>query len=193
MRAERVVGPAFFLEPMELSPQEMTAEIQRRVAALGYELVDLRRRAMRNRVALQIRVDRPEASPGHGITVDECAAVSRALESWLDESQVLGLRYVLEVSSPGIERPVRWREHWERFTGRDVNVRLPGRGRLRARIVAVRRVNEMDEIVLRPENGTGEITVPLEDARDATLVVDWSAIDWSSADTADGRRVKEKS
>jgi ribosome maturation factor RimP len=81
------------------------------------------------------------------------------------------------VSSPGVERPVRWREHWARFVGHDVRVRLPGAGRVRATIVRV--APDADEVVLRPEGAGEDITVPLDDARDATLVVDWSAMDWT--------------
>lgn len=107
--------------------------------------------------------------------MDECAVVSRALEAWLDAADVLGPRYALEVSSPGIERPIRWREHWERFTGREVNVRVPGMGRIRATIVRV--VPAGDAVVLRPHRADEAVTVALADARDATLAVDWSEID----------------
>ncbi|MFQ6047462.1 MAG: ribosome maturation factor RimP [Gemmatimonadales bacterium] len=156
---------------------EFTAEIRARVAGLGYELVDLRMRGAPKRRALQIRIDLPDARPGHGVTVDQCATVSRALEQWLDGTLALGRRYRLEVSSPGIERPVRWREHWERFTGRDVRVRLADRGRVTATIVRV--LEDEDSVVLRPLGGTGEVVVPLAEARDATLVVDWSQVDRS--------------
>ena len=162
---------------MDTSLTTLTDEIRRRVAALGFELVDIRQRGTRKRAVLQIRIDRSGAGPGQGITVNECAQVSRSLEPWLDETQVLGPRYVLEVSSPGVERPVRWREHWERFAGSDVRVRLPGLGRVRATIVAV--TGNGDQVVLRPEGGPEDVTVPLDEARDATLVVDWSAMDWT--------------
>jgi ribosome maturation factor RimP len=157
---------------MEFSLEQLTDEVRRRVADLGFELVDLRSTGSKARTRLQVRVDRVDVAPEHGITVDECASVSRALEAWLDESQVFGSRYALEVSSPGIERPVRWREHWERFRGHDVNVRVTGRGRFRATIVAV----EGNSVVIRPEHEQEDVEIPLDAIRDATLVVDWSAI-----------------
>jgi ribosome maturation factor RimP len=150
----------------------LTEEVRGRVATLGYELVDLRRGGTSRRVRLQVRIDWPAAAPGKGITVDDCALVSRGLEQWLDASGLLGSNYILEVSSPGIERPVRWRQHWERFAGRDVNVRLAGRGRRRATILGV--VPEQDAVVLRLAPEGTELTVPLVEARDATLVVDWN-------------------
>jgi ribosome maturation factor RimP len=155
---------------MPPSLAELTTEIRARVGALGYELVDLRSTGSAQRVRLQLRLDHPDAAPGHGITIAECAEVSRVLERWLDETGILGSRYVLEVSSPGIERPVKWPEHWERFVGRQVRVRLPGKGRTRATIVSVDR--NTPAVTLRLAEGE-TATWPLEQARDATLVVEW--------------------
>lgn len=149
-------------------------DVRARVAALGYELADLRKGGTARRIRLQVRIDRPESAAGHGITVDDCALVSRALEQWFDASGLLGSNYILEVSSPGIERPIRWREHWERFVGREVSVRLAGRGRCRATIVRV--VPDAEAVVLRLAGQADDLTVPLHEARDATLVVDWTAI-----------------
>jgi ribosome maturation factor RimP len=153
----------------------LTSEVEVRLADLGFELVDIRAGGTAARARLQIRIDWRDAIPGgsHGVTVGDCATVSRALEPWLTESGILGTQYVLEVSSPGLERPVRLREHWARFTGRDVNVRVRGRGRIRATIVAVPEGRE--DVVLRLAGGTEEIVVAIADARDATLVVDWNA------------------
>lgn len=156
----------------------LTSEIGVRLADLGFELVDIRAGGTSARVRLQIRIDWQDAVPGqgrgHGVTVGDCATVSRALERWLDESGALGPQYVLEVSSPGLERPVRRREHWVRFVGQDVHVRLRGRGRIRATIVRV--PEGRDEVVLKPVDDADEIAIPIADARDATLVVDWNAV-----------------
>lgn len=148
----------------------LVREIRERIGALGFELVDARIGGSTNRPRLQVRLDRADAAPGRGITIEECAIASRALERWLDEAGPLGERYRLEVSSPGVERPVRWREQWQRFVGRDVNVRVPGRGRFRATIVEV---GPGDRVRLRPVAGGEEIAVTLDEARDATLAVDW--------------------
>lgn len=76
--------------------------IRAHIAELGFELVDLRRTGTRNRPIFQVRVDRPGSRPGHGVTVEDCARISRALEHWLAANGTVGTRYVLEVSSPGI-------------------------------------------------------------------------------------------
>jgi ribosome maturation factor RimP len=155
---------------MHTALPDLTAEIRERVDALGFEVVDVRRGGSR-RVRLQVRIDRPDSTPGHGVTIADCESVSRTLERWLDATGLIGPDYVLEVSSPGIERPVRWPEHWERFAGRDVVVRLAGRGRVRATIVAVDRAS--DTVTLRPSGATATVLVPLAEAHDARLAVDW--------------------
>jgi len=95
-------------------------EIETRVEALGFEFVELERAGSRARPILRVRIDRPNAEPGHGVTLDDCASVSRRLEAFLDEAQPVGERYVLEVSSPGVERPLVRSRDFERLAGREV-------------------------------------------------------------------------
>src|SRR3989449_6255498 len=74
---------------------------------------------------------------------------------------------MLEVSSPGLERPVRWHRHWVRFVGREVQATVAGLGRVRARIVAV---PDEATVVLEPQGGAPR-PVPLAGIRDARLAV----------------------
>ena len=178
-----VVGPLFCLPKYTVDVDQLTGEIRRRVAQMGFDLVDLKKRGSLNRARLQIRIDLPEGSAG-GVTVDDCASVSRGLEAWLDDTELLGLHYVLEVSSPGIERPIRWAVHWRRFVGEDVKVRLAGIGRVRATILGV----ESDRVSLKLENGE-VVEPPIEEARDATLFVEWDNLDASVA--ASRPKIKE--
>src|SRR5438093_928406 len=108
-----------------------------RLDALGLELADLRIGGTQHRPLVQVRIEWPPSEPPRRVTVDDCATASRALEDWLDADGPLGRRYMLEVSSPGLERPVRWHRHWVRFVGREVQATVAGLGRVRARIVAV--------------------------------------------------------
>jgi len=135
-----------------------------RLEALGFDLADLRIGGTPHRPLVQVRIDTPPPSY-RGVTVDDCAVASRALEAWLDEGGPLGNRYVLEVSSPGIERPVRWHRHWLRFVGRDVNVRVAGMGRVKARIVAV---PTTETVVLEPE-GKPALEYRLAELKEARL------------------------
>ena len=178
------MGPLFFLgrkRDMEYAPDDLTMAVNQRVSELGFELVDVRKRVSRGRIVLQIRVDREGSEPGSGVTADDCAVVSRALEVWFDESAALGDRYVLEVSSPGIERPIRFPRHWERYVGHDVRVKLKDRGRETATIV---RVVDEGNVVLKFNNRGDEEKVRLKDIKEATLVVDWSTLDRSVARNA---------
>jgi len=79
-------------------------------------------------------------------------------------------QWVLEVSSPGIERPVRFASHWRRYVGHDVRLKAAGvKGKPTATIVAV----PDDAHVALNIDGSVE-TLPLEAIREATLIVDWS-------------------
>ncbi|HLQ59338.1 MAG TPA: hypothetical protein VK113_07475 [Gemmatimonadales bacterium] len=150
--------------------ESLVEAFRARLETLGFDLADLRIGGTPNRPLVQVRID----CPPRNVTVEDCSRVSRALEQWLDADSggggggALGNRYVLEVSSPGIERPVRWHRHWVQFIGRDVRVKLAGMGRVRARIVAV---PDQDTVVLAPENGV-ERAFRVEEIRDARLVAD---------------------
>ncbi|OLC97547.1 MAG: hypothetical protein AUI55_05765 [Gemmatimonadetes bacterium 13_1_40CM_2_70_7] len=137
--------------------------------ALGLELADLRIGGTSQRPLVQVRIEWPPSDPPRPVTVDDCARASRALETWLDQGGPVGPRYLLEVSSPGLERPLRWHRHWVRFVGRTITVRLEGLGRVRARILAV---PDEATVVLQPEGGT-ERTLRLAAVRDARLAADW--------------------
>ena len=154
--------------------ESLVEAFRTRVAALGFDLADLRIGGTAQRPLVQVRID---VLPGEGntvargVTVGECATVSRALEAWLDAGagSPLGNRYILEVSSPGLERPLRWPRHWAQFVGRDVTVKIPGVGRVRARIVAV---PDETSVVLEPQGGAPR-TIALAEIKDARLAVDW--------------------
>ena len=82
---------------------------------LGFELVELRRGGSRARPVLEIRIDRRD---GEKVTIDDCARASRALEARLEADALVAEQYVLEVSSPGADRPLRTAADWRRFVGR---------------------------------------------------------------------------
>jgi ribosome maturation factor RimP len=161
--------PHIFFPSPPMSADALLAPIRNHVTGLGFELVDLRRTGSLQRPILQVRVDRPDSRPGQGVTADDCAAISRSLERFLESSAMVGPRYVLEVSSPGFERPLRWPEHWRRFVGRRARVRaepLPGRNQVE--IVAV---PDDEHVVLRREDGS-QVTLAFDAIREATLVTE---------------------
>src|SRR2546428_7138663 len=107
-----------------------------RLEALGLELADLRIGGTQARPLVQVRIEWPDAQPRR-VTVADCATASRVLEAWLDAYGPLGRRYMLEASSPGVERPLRWHPHWLRFVGREAQATVAGLGRARPRIAAL--------------------------------------------------------
>ena len=110
------------------------------VAALGYELVELEYHAQRGGGMLRLYIDRTDGA-ADGVTVEDCAATSRRVSAVLDAADPIPAGYTLEVSSPGLDRPLTTRAHFERFTGNRVHVEslVPRAGRRRwtGRLVAV--------------------------------------------------------
>jgi ribosome maturation factor RimP len=156
-----------------MSAVALLAPIRDHLAGLGFELVDLRRTGTLQRPILQVRVDRPDSRPGQGVTAEDCAGISRSLERFLESRAMVGPRYVLEVSSPGLERPLRWPEHWRRFVGERVRVRAaPLGGRRTVHIVGG---PDDGHVIVRGEDGA-ETTLPLDAIAEATLVVDWDRL-----------------
>lgn len=161
-----------------MAQDALTQELERRVEELGFELVELERAGSRTRPIFRLRIDRPDSRPGEpGVTLDDCTAVSRALEPLLDGRADVAERYVLEVSSPGVERPLVRRRDWERFAGSEVRMRgkepLAGRARkLEGVIVGVSGGEGEERVLLRLPDGA-EVEVPLAEVSGANLVYRW--------------------
>src|SRR2546425_181381 len=114
-------------------PDSLVESFRSRLEVLGLELADLRIGGTPQRPLAQVRIEWPADGASRRVTVADCAMASRALEAWLDADGPLGRRYMLEVSSPGLERPLRWHRHWVRFVGREVQATVAGLGRGRGR------------------------------------------------------------
>lgn len=141
------------------------------VVSLGYDIVELRRHGTKGRPVLDVRIDRRD---GIAVSVDDCTRVSRALEGRLDVApELAGDRYVLEVSSPGVERPLRTAAEWRRFVGRDASVVADAvGGRARVRIEGVDGVEGQEFVIVRDARGE-EHRVPLASVREARLAFHW--------------------
>ena len=155
---------------------EVAGALETRVEELGYELVDLEWAGSSGRPLIRIRIDRPDAGPG-GVTVDDCARVSRALEPWLDELERLPERYVLEVSSPGVDRPLRRARDFERFAGKKVAVKGPtplaGRAtRLEGELLGLVQAEGEERVRLRLPGGD-VVEIPRGEITGAHLVFEW--------------------
>ena len=110
--------------------QKTWEELAPELAEQGYELVEAEFEPRAGRPILRLYIDREG-----GVTLDDCTAVSQLLGPVLDMKDFVGGQYTLEVSSPGIDRPVRKPEDFIRFTGERVKVKTyqPVQGRKRFR------------------------------------------------------------
>ena len=151
--------------------------VTKELAALGLELFELRSGGTKNRPLLDVRIERTD---GEKITVDDCARASRAIEAKLDEGNAVGTtRYVLEVSSPGVERPLRNAGDWKRFVGRDAVVTADSTEAdsqaLSSREVRIAGVegDPGQEIVVVEDASGAALRVPLAAVRKARLAFNW--------------------
>jgi ribosome maturation factor RimP len=102
------------------------------VAAAGMDLESVRMSVAGKRRLLRIVVD-----GDHGVSLDDAADVSREISAMLDEGNALAeVPYTLEVSSPGVDRPLTEPRHWRRAVGRLVKVKVTGEGTVEGRILA---------------------------------------------------------
>ncbi|MCW2694935.1 MAG: rimP [Modestobacter sp.] len=158
----------------------LTAAVGPVVTAAGYDLEELVVRAAGQRSVVRVVVDRDE-----GVSLDDVADVSRAISDVLDADEADAGRppYVLEVTSPGVDRPLTEPRHWRRNAGRLVAVEVgpeKAREQVTARLLRV----EDDGIVLAVEKGgakkgqvrraVGERTVPWAELGEGRVQVEFS-------------------
>jgi len=136
---------------------------------LGFRLVRVKI-SPRDGCTVQIMAERPSGE----MSVDDCAAVSRALSPALDVADPIDRAYQLEVSSPGIDRALVRRSDFARYAGHvaKIEMALPfeGRKRFRGTLLGV----EGDAARLRPDGApaeAGEVLLPIADMADARLVL----------------------
>ncbi len=136
------------------------------VAALGYDLVRIQVTGQQ-RLRVQIMVERTDR---RNMTVDDCAEVSRSISAVLDVEDPIVGAYTLEVSSPGIDRPLVRLADYDRFAGFEARVELDrlidGRRRFQGRL----RGTDGDQVRIAIESGQ-EVRLPHPDIVRAKLVL----------------------
>lgn len=147
---------------------EQLRELARQVVeAEGLELYDLVFKRSGPRSKLQVFLNRP----GGNVGLDDCERVSRQLSRELDVVDPIAHAYDLEVSSPGIERPLLQRWHWERALGERVNVRWRDEdGRTRS---SVARLDSVDDTHAALRDGDEITRVAFDRVLAARIHVDW--------------------
>jgi len=161
-------------EPRLISEQGLAARVAAIIdpvlVGIGYRLVRVKISGL-DGCTVQVMAERPDGM----MTVDDCEAVSRALSPVLDVADPIERSYRLEVSSPGIDRPLVRRSDFERFAGHQVKVELAvpieGRRRFRGLLLGAQgdaaRIRSADVTAGEP----AEILLPIEDMAEAKLVL----------------------
>lgn len=145
------------------------------VQSLGLELLGIEYLPAPGGATLRLYIDVPAAEAAErSVGIEDCESVSREVSAQLDLEDPISGNYTLEVSSPGVDRPLFEAAHFARFLGEQakVGLKLPqdGRRRLTGRIVAI----EGD--MVRFEVDGNPIEIALDNIDKARLVPDWAAL-----------------
>lgn len=133
------------------------------VEGLGYECVGIEYLAQGKNSVLRVYIDGPD-----GVGVDDCGQVSRQISSLLDVEDPIRGQYLLEVSSPGMDRPLFQLEHFERFVGSTVRLKLALAVNGRKNFTGVLESVEGNDVFIEVD---GEVfQVPFDDVDQAQLV-----------------------
>lgn len=149
---------------------DATARVEQVIAPtlvdMGYELVRVQLTGERQNCRLQVMVERADEQ---GMTVDDCAVISRAVSALLDVEDPISGAYELEVSSPGIDRPLTRERDFVRFAGHVAKIELKqavdGQRRFRGTLLGV------DEGCAVLETETDTIGLPIMDIERAKLML----------------------
>lgn len=158
-----------------MSPLEHVRDIAARVAGeRGLEILDIETVREHGRQVLRVVLDRPwpGAAANDSVTLEDCARVSEELSTILDVEDPLPDRYTLEVSSPGLDRPLRRREDYERFVGRLAKIVLSEPVSRQTAFAGRLRGIEGDEVLFESEGGKA-VRLPLRLITRARLDVEF--------------------
>ena len=146
--------------------QLVTGLIDPLVSDLGLELVDVQYRKEGSRWYLRLFIDKE-----NGVDIEDCRRVSDQAGKILDEEDPIPHGYLLEVSSPGVERPLKKAKDFQRFRGQTVKLRtfapIEGQRNFRGNLEGM----EGDDVVLALEQGV--VRIPFAQIARANLVVDF--------------------
>jgi ribosome maturation factor RimP len=143
-------------------------------SSYGLEVFDVQFRREASGMVLRVQIDRPgpAATAEESVSVEDCARISRDLSAILDVDDVVPTAYVLEVSSPGLDRPLTRAGDYERFAGRRAKLvmkqRVDGQGYFKGRLRGVE-----DGYVLIEAEDERLHRVPLDLISRANLEVDF--------------------
>jgi ribosome maturation factor RimP len=166
--AASAIEPRLIVEPG--LPARVAALVEPAVEGLGYRLVRVKVSASEG-CTVQIMAEQPDGS----MTVEDCETISRAISPLLDEADLIERAYRLEISSPGIDRPLVRKSDFDRHQGHLVKIEMEvpvnGRKRFRGQLAGT---DGNTARITRDDAAEGEeadVLLPIEDMSDAKLVL----------------------
>ncbi len=142
---------------------QLNAILEPVVTGLGYELVGIEYRPNVTNGLLRIYIDKED-----GIDVDDCAQVSRQVSGVLDVEDPITGQYNLEVSSPGINRPLFKLEDYQQFSGNKAKIHLNGLYEGRRKVVGTLQGIDVREILIEVDGE--QVKVPFDQIAKARLI-----------------------
>ena len=150
---------------MRTLTEQIEALVVPSIEALGFLVVQVKLMDTHKSRMLQVMAERPDGS----MSVEDCSTISKQLSALLDVEDIITGEYRLEVSSPGIDRPLVKRSDYEKYAGHSAKIEtaLPIKGR--KRFTGVIKALEGDTLTLKVDNA--DVLIPLADIQAAKLVL----------------------
>lgn len=156
-------------------PLARIREIAERVArSHGLEIFDVELKREGQQQILRVMIDKPgpSARPEESVSVEDCEQVSREMDAILDVEDIVPHRYTLEVSSPGLDRPLRHAADYSRFAGRRAKIVLSEPVSRQTAFAGVLRGLDGEDVLFESEGGK-HLRLPLRLVRRARLDVEF--------------------
>jgi len=149
----------------------------------GFDLIEVQFGREQRGMVLRLFIDRPEGGGSGGINVDDCERVSRDVSAALDVADKIPQAYQLEVSSPGLDRPLRRERDFARFVGESARIRLTEGVEGRRNFTGTIRGAKDGRVEIACDGRSYEI--PVDDITRANLIPNWEK-EFARKDDRDG-------
>ena len=152
---------------MSANQDKLTQLLRPAVEALGYELVGIEHLPMGKHTVLRIYIDSSD-----GITVDDCSRVSHQVSGVLEVEEPIKGQFTLEVSSPGIDRPLFNFEQFKEFVGSKVKLKLYHAIEGKRKIVGLIESIDGEDIVIKEADSDNNFQLQMDDIDKANIISD---------------------
>jgi len=159
-RGDPRVGYCMFVRDVKTEIQTMVEPI---LAGEGFFLVEIKLSRYKRNYRVQIFVD-----SDHGVTIDDCTHLSRLIGSALDVADMIDGSYVLEISSPGLDRPLHSPRDFQRKIGQQVEILIYRDGQESTLSGTLTGINDD---ILTLSDGNGAVQVAVSDIREGKVII----------------------